>query len=182
MSAPILEKEPTKKYKLPARYCRLAHCINIERVGPPAKQNHYICREEGCSWTRNPSCYETARMHAKSHSSTKKCHIFEGHLSAEELTARQREKERATNKRSRDKKRQIKAQAAKKPRTVREEELGQIDPCGCMLLNHQCACVRSLTTQGPGTGGEEGEEDDETEGEEDADDYEPGTWPQQLFQ
>jgi hypothetical protein len=103
---------------------RLADCINIERVGPPAKHNDYICREEGCNWHREAVADDTAaRQHANSHSKTMKCHIFEGqgHRSAEVPSARNKEK-RATCKRFLETQR---AHAVKKPRTVREKDDGR---------------------------------------------------------
>lgn len=132
MLAPYAAKEQVAgrhRYKLPATYCRLRDCINIQRVGPPAKKNAYICRVEGCSWHREAVTDAAARLHAKSHSETKKCHIFEGHLSAEQLAAQKREKNSSACKRYRERQKQLReAESAKKARTVRTNALLLVCP------------------------------------------------------
>lgn len=122
-----VEKAGRLRYKVPARYCRLEGAINIERVGPAAQLNDYICREEDCIWHKEAVREDSARLHAKSHSETRKCHIFEGHLSAEQLAAREKELKQAVNKRYRERQRekrkhkpgqdQDQGQAPKKPRS-----------------------------------------------------------------
>lgn len=119
-AAPSAEKEERAgrtRYKLPARYCRVEGKINIERVGPPSKKNKFICREEGCSWHRESITSEFARQHARKHSETKKSHIFEGHLSAEQLIAFEKEKQCMASKRYRGKQKEKKTQSLKKART-----------------------------------------------------------------
>jgi hypothetical protein len=136
--APLAEKEERAgrtRYKLPARYCRVEGKINIERVGPPSTKNKYICREEGCSWLRESITSQSARQHAWNHSKTKKSHIFEGHLSAEQLTSLEKEKQCVASKRYRGKQKEKKTQLAKKARTDVSEPVSlNVVAMPCVIL------------------------------------------------
>jgi hypothetical protein len=139
--APVAEKEERggrTRYKLPTQYCRVEGRINIERVGPPCHQNEYICREEGCDWRRECVTVHRARQHARTHSESKKSHIFEGHLSADQLVARQKEKRRIVVRRYRGKSKQDKAPPAKKARTVRDALLSSM-PFFSQVVSHLTA-------------------------------------------
>lgn len=53
-----------------ARFCIIEGCINIERRGPPSKKKHNTCWERVCDWSRRQITAQSAREHAKAHSST----------------------------------------------------------------------------------------------------------------
>jgi hypothetical protein len=153
----------------PARHGLLEGAINIERVGPAANWNDFTCREAGCSWHEKGVSVDTARLHAKSHSTTKTCHIFEGHLSAEEVAARDKELKRAANQGCHEK------QPTTKFTTVREDGRGQRStPWDASQL-----CVAPQAAAG-GKRRRTAEEDGEEETEQDREEqYEPRKWPPQ---
>jgi hypothetical protein len=90
---------------LPHRLAPRPGKINIERKGHEGKKHDYICCEEGCGWRKKQVGDSTARKHAKTHSTSKACHIFEA-KDPEEVIADLRELKSARNKRYHDKKKE----------------------------------------------------------------------------
>lgn len=110
-----------KALKVPQRFMVLAGHTNIQRVGAKAARNDYICREEGCTWSKKSVPAGTAKKHGKTHDG-KPCHIFEAVRGAEVLE-QYAAKNKAKCKRHRER---VKEERAVEPRHKRLRGVGLI--------------------------------------------------------
>lgn len=98
----VLGDQKAKALHVPQGYMILPDHVNIQRIGPKAARNHYVCREVGCTWTKE-AVVRVARKHAEAHD--RPSHIFEGRPRTEVLEE-YAAKSRATSKRHRDRRRE----------------------------------------------------------------------------
>lgn len=110
--------------ELPHRSVPRPGKVNIERKGPQGEKNDYICCEEGCGWQKKQVGDSTARKHAKTHSTSKACHIFEA-KPPEEVITDLLERKSARNKRHHDKKKE-EIQAVKRQKPQQPQEVSDL--------------------------------------------------------